>query len=205
MLDKHMRHVKEDVLAPATRWLGSELRLSPTQITLLGGAVGLVSAAVAWQGWYLLGLVFWIVNRILDGLDGAVARMFKKQSDLGGYIDIMVDDVIYAVIPIAIALSIGQASVYIALIFMLATFYVNMASWTVLSSILEKRNRGANKSGEMTTVTMPPGLIEGTETVAFYSLFFLLPNFTAALFIIMGILVIITIAQRMQWALNNID
>ena len=92
-----------------------------------------------------------------------------------------------------------------ALLFLLLTFYVNSASWMILSSILEKRNRGAIESGEMTTVTMVDGLMEGTETIAFFALFFILPQFLAALFIIMGILVIVTILQRLYWAYHTFE
>lgn len=203
MLDKQLRTIKEDVLNPVAKAVGE--RLSPTQLTLIGGGIGLAAAAAGWQGMYAIGLGLWALNRVFDGLDGAVARLFNKQSDIGAYIDIMVDDTIYALIPIGLALSVNQPAVYIALIFMLGAFYVNMASWTYLSSLLEKRNRGAATSGEMTSVTMPAGLIEGTETIVFYTLFFLLPSFLTWLFTIMGILVIITIIQRMVWALNHLD
>ncbi|MEO1290106.1 MAG: CDP-alcohol phosphatidyltransferase family protein [Chloroflexota bacterium] len=203
MLDKQLRSVKESVLRPAATWLGTQF--TPTEITLAGGAIGIAAAGFAWQGWYMAGLGLWLVNRILDGLDGTVARMFNKQSDLGGYIDILVDNLIYAIVPIGLALSIGTPIVYVALIFMLAAFYINSASWMILSSILEKRAQGAKSSGEMTTVTMPHGLIEGTETIAFYVLFFLLPQLMPALFVVMGLLVLITVGQRLQWAWQHLD
>ncbi|MGB7341869.1 MAG: CDP-alcohol phosphatidyltransferase family protein [Phototrophicaceae bacterium] len=203
MLDKQMRYAKESVLNPLARWVGNHI--SPTEITLLGGLVGITAAGFAWQGWYLAGLVLWIANRILDGLDGTVARLNNKQTDLGGYIDIIVDNIVYAVVPIGLALSVDTSITYLALIFMLGIFYVNSASWMFLSSIMEKRAQGANKSGEMTSVTMVDGLIEGTETIIFYSLFFLLPQFMGLLFIIMGSLVIVTIVQRLHWAYHNLD
>ena len=203
MLDKQMRHVKERVMHPMAEWVGTNI--SPTEVTLVGGVVGVIAAVCAWQCWYFAGLMLWIANRILDGLDGTLARMFDKQSDFGGYLDIIVDNVMYAIIPMGLALSTGETIVYIALLFLLLTFYVNSASWMILSSILEKRNHGAIASGEMTTVTMVDGLIEGTETIAFFVLFFLLPQFLAALFIIMGILVIVTILQRLHWAYHTLN
>ncbi|MEL6527200.1 MAG: CDP-alcohol phosphatidyltransferase family protein, partial [Chloroflexota bacterium] len=151
MLDKQLRYVKEDVLTPVARTVGEHF--TPTQLTLIGGVIGVGAAVAGWQGMYVLGLGLWLVNRVFDGLDGAVARLFNKQSDIGAYIDIMVDDTVYALVPIGLALAVNEQSVYIALIFMLGVFYVNMASWTYLSSLLEKRNRGASTSGEMTSVT----------------------------------------------------
>ncbi|MEL6404331.1 MAG: CDP-alcohol phosphatidyltransferase family protein [Chloroflexota bacterium] len=203
MLDKQLRYVKEDVLTPVARTVGEHF--TPTQLTLIGGVIGIGAAVAGWQGMYVLGLGLWLVNRVFDGLDGAVARLFNKQSDIGAYIDIMVDATVYALVPIGLALAVNEQSVYIALTFMLGAFYVNMASWTYLSSLLEKRNRGASTSGEMTSVTMPDGLIEGTETIVFYTLFFLLPSFLTWLFVIMGIMIVITILQRMVWALDHLD
>lgn len=203
MLDKQMRHVKERVMNPIAGWVGTNV--SPTEVTIVGGVIGVITAVVAWQGLYFAGLVLWIVNRVFDGLDGTLARMFDKQSDFGGYLDIIVDNLIYAIIPMGLALSTGEPIVYIALLFLLLTFYVNSASWMILSSILEKRNRGASAEGEMTTITMVDGLMEGTETIAFFVLFFILPQFMAALFVIMGILVVVTILQRLYWAYNVLD
>lgn len=203
MLDKRLRQVKEQMLAPVARWCGEDV--TPIQITLMSGIVGILSAVAGWQGLYVIGLGLWLLNRVLDGLDGTVARLFNQQSDIGAYIDILVDDTVYALVPFGIAVSIGTLSVYLALIFMLATFYVNTVSWAYLSALLEKRNRGAIASGEMTTVTMPDGLIEGTETIIFFALFFLLPHSLIHLFVIMGVLVIVTIIQRLIWALRYLD
>lgn len=203
MLDRRLRQTKERVLDPVARWLGS--RAHPTTITLLGGVVGLLAAGAAALGLYWLGLLLWIINRVLDGLDGTVARIYEKQSDLGGYVDTLVDHVVYAAVPIGLAWSLQRIDVTMALITMLAVFYVNAASWMFLASILEKRNRGAATSGELTTITMPDGIIGGTETVVAYTLFFIVPQFAVALFLIYGGLTFITIWQRMIWAVNNLD
>src|SRR5690606_4677499 len=116
MLDKRLRYVKETLLNPLANQLGEAT--SPTHITMMSGGIGIGAALLAWQGYYLAGLSLWLLNRFLDGLDGTVARKFDKQSDLGGYIDILVDYLIYAIVPIGLAISIGTVSLYLALIFM---------------------------------------------------------------------------------------
>ena len=94
------------------------------QLTLLGGAVGVMSAGVAWQGWYSVGLCLWLLNRLIDGLDGTVARMFDRQSDFGGYTDIIIDVTIYALVPIGIGnvrgndRSLSSAHLYVGNLFM---------------------------------------------------------------------------------------
>jgi phosphatidylglycerophosphate synthase len=202
MIDKVLRSPKEQLLTPvAARSLRS---IHPTTITIAAFAVGVVAAVAAWQQMYGAALALWALNRVLDGLDGTVARLHDKQSDLGGYLDIVLDITVYALVPLALAFGINSADVYMSLAFLLGTFYVNGASWMYLAALLEKRRHGAAMQGELTTVTMPGGLIEGTETIIFYTLFLLLPVYLPALFTIMGVLVIFTAGQRLVWAMRHL-
>jgi len=149
---------------------------------------------------YLAALIFWILNRLFDGLDGAIARIHQRQTDLGGYIDILSDFIIYAAIPISLVVSAPTIERYFCLTLMISTFYVNAASWMYLSAILEKQKQGSKTSREDTAVIMPTGLVGGTETILMYSLFFMMPERIAVLFSIMSILVGLTICQRLIWA-----
>ncbi|MDZ7629780.1 MAG: hypothetical protein U5K74_00120 [Gemmatimonadaceae bacterium] len=79
-------------------------------------------------------------------------------------------------------------------------FFVNACSWMYLSAVLEKRASGASRTGELTTVTMPPALVAGFETVVFYTLFFLFPQKLVLLFGIMATLVCINVLQRLLWS-----
>lgn len=202
MIDKVLRSPKEQVLRPlALRPLRTA---HPTAITLVAFAVGLGAAVAAWQQLYGVALALWLLNRVLDGLDGTVARLHSKQSDLGGYLDIVLDIVVYAVVPMALALGLHDIGVYMSLTVLLGSFYINGASWMYLAALLEKRRHGAAAQAEMTTVTMPGGLIEGTETVLFYILFLLFPGALVPLFLVMAVLVLITAAQRVVWALHHL-
>ncbi|MEM6529588.1 MAG: CDP-alcohol phosphatidyltransferase family protein [Chloroflexota bacterium] len=198
MLDRDIRVYKEKVLNPVAEAINGGIH--PTTITLLSGVFGIAAAIAAWQQMYWLGLGFWVVNRILDGLDGTVARLTNQQSDLGGYIDIMVDDVVYSVVVLAFGAGINTPAAWLATAFLLATYRINATSWMYLSSLLEKRAEGAKNNDEFTSVTMPTGLIEGTETVIFYILFYLLPGFITPLFWLFGLLVTVTAIQRVVWA-----
>jgi phosphatidylglycerophosphate synthase len=197
-LDQSLRHLKERVLRPVARRAG--MRLHPNAVTLVGFGIGLLSAGGAATGAYLLGLALWLINRFLDGLDGTLARETGRQSDFGAYLDILTDFVVYALIPVALAFSRNTLETYLALAVLLTSFYVNAASWMYLSSLLERRSQGAAARGEYTSITMPTGLIEGTETIAFYVLFFLFPQHITLLFGVMAAGVAVTIAQRVAWA-----
>ncbi len=202
MIDKQLRTPKEEVLKPVA--FHALRAFHPTAITLAAFGVGIVAAAAAWQQFYLLALVLWLLNRALDGLDGTVARLTNTQSDLGGYLDIVLDHVIYAVLPIALAVGIDTTQGYVALGLLLGSFYVNGASWMYLAALLEKRKHGALAQSEMTTVTMPTGLVEGAETIILFSLFLLFPGAMIPLFILMAVLVVATIIQRLYWAAGNL-
>ncbi len=198
MVDKLLRIPKEQALTPVAMHLLRRIR--PTTITLFAFSVGGAAALAIWQGYYLLGLVLWLLNRVLDGLDGTLARITDQQSDFGGYLDILLDTVMYAIIPTALAFSVDTPHANQVLILLLISFYVNGASWMYVAALLEKRRAGATASGELTTITMPSGLIEGTETIAFFVLFILFPHAIVALFIVMALLTFATIGQRLIWA-----
>lgn len=202
MIDRYLRTPKDIVLRSIARPVA---KLNPTVVTGVALLVGIAAAVSLAFGQYWLGLALWIANRVLDGLDGTIARLTEQQTDLGGYLDILGDMIIYAIIPIALVIAAPSPALYIALIALLASFYINGGSWMLLSSILEKRNQGAKTQKEQTTVTMPTGLIEGGETIAFFCAFIIFPQALFWLFIAMTILVMFSMLQRVLWAVRHID
>lgn len=202
MMDDALRRVKDVIYLPVARQVGKSSH--PLTITLLAGGIGMLSAVAGWQGFYFLGLCLWLINRLLDGLDGAVARATGTQSDFGGYIDMLVDFAMYTMIPFGLALGQPSLGLFTAMAFLLGTFYVNAGAFLYLSSILEQRRQGAKQRGELTTIAMPKGLIEGTEAIIFYSLFFLFPQSLEFLFVLLGTLVILTSLQHVRWASRNL-
>jgi phosphatidylglycerophosphate synthase len=199
MFDEKMRLVKDTTFNPLAQLLQ---RVPPWWFTAAGLLVGVVTAVTLWQQQYGLGFFFWFINRVFDGLDGAVARLRGTQSDFGGYLDIVVDFVVYAVIPAGLAAGVANTAVTLSLIFLLCTYYVNAASWMYLAAILEKR--GAVHNGRLTSITMPAGIIGGTETIVFYTAFILFPSHLVWLFSLMGLLIVVTILQRVIWSARHI-
>jgi phosphatidylglycerophosphate synthase len=200
VFDPFLRPVKDRMLAPLA---GLVRGVEPTAITAVGFALGLGAAWAAWAGAFGMGLALWLGNRILDGLDGAVARLRGGGSDLGGFLDLVADFAVYAAIPLAMALRPGaDPELSRAALVLVAVFYVNGASWMVPAALLEKGGRGAKARGESTSLTMPEGLVAGGETVVFYAFFFLLPQWQAGLFHLMAALTAVTILQRIVWGVR---
>lgn len=202
MFDEQLRQLKERLLAPLARALGS--RVAPNALTVVAAIVGVACALAAWRGRHGLALVLWWANRLLDGLDGTQARVHQRQSAFGAYLDIVADFAVYAAVPIALAIDAGTTAALQAALLLVATFYVNAASWLYLAALLEQRREGAAARGELTSVTMPAGLVAGTETVIAFSLFLLLPSQLVRLFLAFAILVSVTVAMRLWWARRHL-
>jgi hypothetical protein len=113
---------------------------------------------------------------------------------------------VYAIIPIGISIGNDDRSSadWIVLAILEGLYFVNSAGLFQLSAILEKKNLGAKSKKELTTVTMPPALIEGTETVVFYSMFLIFYQYSTELFGFFGFLVFLTIMQRLVWAKSHL-
>ncbi len=198
MFDERMRLFKDRAISPLARFL---LFVPPWLFSVMGLGAGGVTAVFLYQQNYPLGLLFWGINRLFDGLDGAVARLSGQSSDFGGYLDIIFDFIVYAIMPISLVLGRGGEDgerLMLSLLFLLSTYYINSASWMYLSAILEKRERG--NANRLTSVTMPAGLVGGVETIIFYTAFILFPSHLFWLFGGMGLLIVITIGQRLVWA-----
>ncbi|MCB0130320.1 MAG: CDP-alcohol phosphatidyltransferase family protein [Caldilineaceae bacterium] len=201
MRDMSLRAKKDEFMVPLARRLFGAVH--PNTVSLIAMVVGLIAAVAILSEQYWIGLALWLLNRILDGLDGVVARVHDKQSDFGGYLDLLLDFVVYLTVPMAFVWVQPTPFNLWALVALVAVYVLNTLSWTVLSAMLEKRQRASAR--RLTSVEMPPGLIEGAETILFYTLFFLLSAYVGYLYLLFSGLVIFTVAQRVWWAYQTLD
>jgi phosphatidylglycerophosphate synthase len=201
MFDDQLRRAKDQWGEPVALRLG---RIPPNGVTLAAFGLGVVAVICAAQGAYLWALGFWSLNRLMDALDGLIARMHNQQSDFGGYLDILLDFAIYASLPIALVVSAPSETRYVALAVLLGVFYLNGASWMYLAAILEKRSakvvHDAAAPRNMTTVVMPAGLVGAVETFVAYCSFLIWPGALAWLYLGFAALVLFTTGQRLWWA-----
>ena len=103
MLDRAARRLVDPVLdrlALAAQRLG----LSANQVTMAGFACGVAAIGAITLQLYGLGLLLLLANRVADGVDGALARR-AGATDLGGYLDIVLDFIIYSGAAFAFALA----------------------------------------------------------------------------------------------------
>ncbi len=193
MLDSALRPLKDRMLEPL-----AGLPVPPLWLTLLGLALGLAAAGLAAQSRFLEALALFWAGRLCDGLDGLVARRQNRQSDRGGYLDLMADFVVYASVVLALGCSRPDRATLLALAFLLGSYYVNAASWMLLSALLKR------PEGSATSLVMPPGIVGGAETMVLYSLFLLFPAWMSGWFWLTAALVSLGAAQRVAWAVRHL-
>ena len=175
---------------------------TPNAITVGACAVGLLAAAAIAAQWYLVGLALLLVSRLGDGLDGAVASITGK-TDLGGFLDIVLDFVFYGAIPLGFVLADPAANAVAgaALIF---SFYVNGGSFLAYAVMAEKRGLKTEERGEK-SLFFTTGLAEATETIAFFVAFCLFPAWFSVLAGIFAVLCLYTATSRILLAARALD
>ena len=167
MFDARLRRLIDPAMNQAGRKL-IELGVTANQITSLGLILGLVAALLISFEAYWWGLALLLISRLMDGLDGAVARASQK-TDFGGYIDIVFDFIFYGAIPVGFAFANPEANGLAAAMLLLA-FYANGASFLAFAIMAEKRGISTESHGSK-SLYFTTGLAEATETYAIFVAF----------------------------------
>ena len=191
MLDTRVRAA----MAPGLHRVGRRLAAAgvrPVTLTAAGWAVGVGACVAVALGLWPLALALWLGNRLLDGLDGAVARA-TGPTDRGGFLDIVADFSIYAGFVVGLAIAVPSAR--LACVVLLSAYYVSGTAFLALSSLLERRR---HRLGDERSLRFSGGLAEGTETVAVYVLLMLLPGHTELIVWLFAAAVAVTALQRVR-------
>ena len=199
MFDIQLRSLKDRVFDPCCQYIPSYVK--PLHITEGAYVAGLLSCSCAIRSFTRLSLTFWFINRALDCLDGALARHRRSASDLGGFLDLLCDFIIYSLLPISI--SIGQNGTphcWEAVAILETTFHVNNFILFYVAAVAEKGAKmDEAKSKELTSVMMRPALIEGMESGILFTLMLAFPGYVEAWSWLMAGLVTVGIVQRSLW------
>ena len=191
MIDAYIRPLIDPPLTK-TGALLARLKVSANTVTLLGFLFGLgAMLAIATGSPYLGGFLF-ILNRLSDGLDGGVARS-TKMSDFGGYLDIVVDFVIYPGIPLAFCFY--DATYATSAAFAIFAMAGAMTSFLAHAILCAKNDIQSDKRGKKSFYYLG-GICEGFETCLFLGAMCFLPQFFQELAITFGILCLLTTLGR---------
>ncbi|QRV23513.1 CDP-alcohol phosphatidyltransferase family protein [Marinomonas foliarum] len=170
-----------------------KLGIKANWITLFGFTMGMMVLPALYFGDMSLALVLVVINRVMDGLDGAVARI-QGPTDLGGYLDITLDFIFYSAVVFGFALM-NPLENALAASFLIFSFMGTGSSFLAFAIMAEKRNIERLEYGRKSLYFLG-GLAEGAETIAFLILICMLPNYFAVLAYVFGMVCWITTATR---------
>ena len=170
--------------------------LSANQITLIGFLIGMVAAVLIATNAYLAGAVAILLSRLCDALDGAMARR-TQPTDAGGFLDIALDFLFYAAIPLAFAVAQPPTNALAAAV-LLAAFIGTGSSFLAFAIMAAKRG--------LTSLDYPNksfyflgGLTEATETLVCFVAMCVWPQYFPEIAYVFAALCAATIVMRIGW------
>lgn len=197
MLDAALRPLINPPLALLAKQF-VKLGIRADWVTWAGFALGMVAIPLLAMQLYIPALVFIVLNRLADGLDGAIARQ-TSLTDYGGFIDISLDFIFYAGVVLGMSLGRPDGALYGA--FLLWCFFGPAVTFLAYAIFAAKRGITTDLRGAKSLFYLG-GLAEGTETFAIFILFCLAPAWFPVVCIVYGAMCLITAATRIYaaWA-----
>ena len=187
------------LIGPPINWAGRNLAqrgISANSVTVVVFLIGLGALPALAFNAPTLALVLVLLNRVADGLDGAIARATEK-TDFGAYLDIVLDFIFYAAIALGFAFLDHDNAIVVAVL--VTSFIGTGASFLAFAVIAAKRGLDTQARGNK-SFFYSGGLAEGTETIVFFVLVCAQPDWfipAATIFIAMCW---ITVAMRINQA-----
>jgi len=172
MFDPVLRRLIDPPLNHIGAWLAAK-GVSANAASLTGLGIGLLAVPALAYGRYELALLAILLNRLVDGLDGPIARR-GTPTPFGGYLDIMCDMAFYAAVPLGFALANPVNGVPAAIL--LASFVCTAASFMGRAVLAAQAGEADDGKRGRKSFFHAAGLIEGSETIAAFGLFCLLPG-----------------------------
>ena len=199
MLDRAARRLVDPVLEQLAT-AAQQRNLTANQVTIAGFACGLAAmAAIALQS-YGLGLLLLLANRLADGVDGALAKR-NGPTDLGGYLDIVLDFIVYS--GAAFAFALAQPEHAVAAAFLIFSFMGTGSSFLAFAIFAAKRKLDGEAAANKSFYYLG-GITEGTETILLFVIVLLFPGWFPAAAYIYGTLCWLTTIGRIGAAVQRL-
>lgn len=183
------------LIDPTLNRMGTALArrgITANQVTVAGAICGALAGVAIGLGQPLIGLGLILASRLLDGLDGAIARA-SQPTDFGGYLDIVCDYVFYLAVPLGFGFAAPENLPYaLALV---AAFTLTAVSFLAYAALAAKRGVETQAHGPK-SFFYSTGLAEGAETILAFVLMCLLPGLFPAVAAVFTGLCVLTVIQR---------
>ncbi len=192
MIDAQLVPVISRVLRPLARLLAT-LGVQADWITLAGFVFGLAALPMLAAGLWTAALVLIGLNRLCDGLDGAVARL-GQPTDRGAFLDVALDFVFYALVPLGFALNDPGENALAAAV--LTTAFVGTGSSFLAFAVIAAKTGEAAPAYPTKGIYYLGGLTEGFETIFLFILMCLLPGWFPVLAYVFAAACLVTTVLR---------
>jgi phosphatidylglycerophosphate synthase len=174
--------------------------VSANTVTLIGFSFGVLSWIFLSIKLYAIALGLIYANRIFDGIDGLIAQK-TISTVIGGYLDIVLDFIFYSGVPFFFL--IGQPETALPASFLIFSF-VGTGSSFLAYGIFAAKHHIKNDKYQNKAIYYLGGLTEGTETIIFFTLICILPEYFSSIAWIFGGLCWITTFTRITQAFLNL-
>lgn len=201
MFDAALRpHINKPLAVIAKRAVA--LGIGANTVTVAGFVLGVAAAGLVAAQLYWVALGVLLVSRVLDGLDGAIARE-TKLTDLGGYLDITLDFIVYASVVFAFALA-DPAANALAAAFLTTSFMAPAATFLAYAIFAQKHGITTEIRGAKSLYYLG-GLTEGFETILTLCLMCAFPAWFPVFAVVYGIMCWITGGTRIAVAVQTLQ
>ena len=204
MIDPILNKLLRPPLALAAKPL-VRLGISADQVTIFGFILGMLAVPAIIAEHFTLALILILLNRVSDGLDGAVARQTQTTGS-GGFLDISLDFIFYSAIPFAFIVSHPEQNAIAGSLLMLS--FTATGSCFLAFAIMASKHNIDNPQYPNKSMHYMGGLAEGFETIVVLCLFCLLPEHFVLIALIYAAACWITAGVRIvtgYQTLKNID
>ena len=196
MLDSYIRPMIDPPLNAAAVRL-ARTGMTANTLTAVGFGFSLCAfAALAFQACGFA-ILFIVISRLMDGLDGPLARQ-SQATDLGGDFDIVSDFIFYS--GVVFFFAVGRPEAALPAAFLIFSFMGTASSFLAYAIVAAKRGLNHEKQGRKSFFYLK-GITEGTETIALLIFICIFPNmFAWASYIFGGLCWLTTLGRTVQAA-----
>ena len=195
MLDHKINTITHPIMNGLANYIPPQI--SANTITLAGFMVGAMVVPLLFLKLYYPAIAVILVNRFFDGLDGAVARK-SGPTNLGGYLDITCDFIFYSVVIMGFALADPENN-GLAAAFLIFSFLGTGSSFLAFAAAAEKQGISSDAYGFKAFYYLG-GLTEGTETILFFTVICMFPEYFPVLAVVFGSICWIIVLGRFSSA-----
>jgi phosphatidylglycerophosphate synthase len=197
MLDGPVKKVIRPVFDGVATYV-ARLGISANLITLTAAIVGLAVLIPLTTQDYAVALMVIVLNRVLDALDGAVARR-SGITDLGGFFDVVGDFIFFGAVVLGFALANPEANA-LAAAWLLFAFMGSEASFLAYAALAEKHRFHTESHGQK-SIFFLGGLVEDVETILAFILACIFPSWFPWIAVVFGVLCWMTTGARVMVAI----